>query len=72
MLFSKKIDDFITSNQDNIIFTHNKFEFIRRKSLNEANILIYRKEKNNNNNSFPLSLQISKFSRIIEFEKGNK
>ena len=66
--FKDKIDFFIINNQQNITFTHDKFEFNIRESLSEENILIFRNEKNNN--SLTLSVEISKFSRIIEFEKG--
>ena len=67
--FKDKIDFFIINNQQNITFSHDKFEFNIRESLSEENILIFRNEKNNN--SLTLSVEISKFSRIIEFEKGD-
>ncbi len=64
--FKEQIDSFINKNLENINFIHDNFNFVIRSSLSETNIFIFREEKDK-----ILSLEISKFSRIMEFEKGN-
>ena len=67
--FKEKIDFFISKNLQNFNFTHDNFEFVLRESLSEEYIFLFRNEINNNSTIF--SLEISKFLRIMEFEKGD-
>ena len=64
--FKEQIDSFINKNLENINFIHDNFNFVIRSSLSETTIFIFIEEKDK-----ILSLEISKFSRIMEFEKGN-